>query len=186
MFGRGVMNSSSDLSALGRISRTKRNTAAAIFLFALLSIFSFGCNRTAANPTNTAVSAIPDGLPQNSYADVVSRVAPAVVTIRADKRVRYSQQFPFADDPFFRDLFGNRGQQQQPRESLERALGSGVIVSADGYIITNHHVIDGAEQIKVDLSDGRTLDAKLVGSDPPSDLALLKVSQTGLPSLTPG
>jgi S1-C subfamily serine protease len=117
---------------------------------------------------------------------VVSRVAPAVVTIRADKRVRNPQQFPFADDPFFRDLFGNRGQQQQPREQLERALGSGVIVSADGYIITNHHVIDGAEQIKVDLSDGRTLDAKLVGSDPPSDLALLKVSQTGLPSLTPG
>src|SRR4029450_5508259 len=129
---------------------------------------------------------VPDGQPQNSYADVVSRVAPAVVTIRADKRVRNPQQFPFADDPFFRDLFGNRGQQQPPREQLERALGSGVIVSADGYIITNHHVIDGAEQIKVDLSDGRTLDAKLVGSDPPSDLALLKVSQTGLPSLTPG
>jgi len=109
-----------------------------------------------------------------------------VVTIRADKRVRNSQQFPFADDPFFRDLFGNRGQQQQPRESLERALGSGVIVSGDGYIITNHHVVDGAEQIKIELSDGRTIDAKLVGSDPPSDLALLKVTQTGLPSLLPG
>ena len=75
---------------------------------------------------------------------------------------------------------------QQPRESLERALGSGVIVSADGYIITNHHVVDGAEDIKVDLTDGRTLDAKLVGSDQPSDLAVLKVTQTSLPFLTPG
>src|SRR5689334_21295694 len=74
---------------------------------------------------------------QNSYADVVTRVAPAVITVRADKRVRSPQQFPFFDDPFFRDFFGDRaprGQQQpqQPRESLERALGSGVIVSADG------------------------------------------------------
>ena len=154
-------------------------------LIACISLFLISCNRSGATPI-APVSPIPDGQPQNSYADVVSRVAPAVVTIRADKRVRNSQQFPFADDPFFRDLFRNRGQGQQPRESLERALGSGVIVSPDGYIITNHHVVDGAEQIKVDLSDGRTLDANLVGSDPPSDLALLKVSQAGLPSLTPG
>jgi Do/DeqQ family serine protease len=156
-----------------------------ILAVGLVSISSIACNRSGATPI-APVSRIPDGQPQNSYADVVSRVAPAVVTIHADKRVRNAQQFPFADDPFFRDLFGNRGQQQPPREQLERALGSGVIVSGDGYIITNHHVVDGAEQIKIDLSDGRTLDAKLVGSDPPSDLALLKVSQSGLPSLTPG
>jgi serine protease Do len=174
-------------------SRTKSLTdrrhqgliALALVLLACFSISSVACKGTGATPA-APIAHVPDGQPQNSYADVVSRVAPAVVTIRADKRVRNPQQFPFADDPFFRDLFGQRGQQQQPREQLERALGSGVIVSADGYIITNHHVIDGAEQIKVDLSDGRTLDAKLVGSDPPSDLALLKVSQTGLPSLTPG
>ena len=117
---------------------------------------------------------VPDTLPQNSYADLVGKVAPAVITIRADKRVRNPQQFPFLNDPFFRGLFGDRNQ-QQPEESLQRALGSGVIVSTDGYILTNHHVIDGAQDIKVDLNDGRTFVAKLVGTDPPSDLALLKV-----------
>lgn len=137
------------------------------------------------NTTSTAPAA------QTSYADVVSRVAPAVITIRSDRRVRAPQQFPFFDDPFFRDFFGDRGQrspqqQQQPRESLERALGSGVIVSQDGYILTNYHVVDGAEEIKVDLNDGRTLDAKVVGTDQPSDLALLKVNASNLPVLPLG
>ncbi|MGQ0763626.1 MAG: DegQ family serine endoprotease [Acidobacteriota bacterium] len=163
-------------------------TKFAVTVFALcFSVSSVACNRSSGAP---AVNSAPvaDAPPQNSYADVVARVGPAVVTIRADKRVRRSQQFPFLDDPTLRDWFGDRrrDQQQQPRESLERALGSGVIVSADGYIITNHHVVDGAEDIKVDLTDGRTLDAKLVGSDQPSDLAVLKVTQTSLPFLTPG
>lgn len=152
-----------------------------------LSVSSVACKGSQGAP---AVNSAPvaDAPPQNSYADVVARVAPAVVTIHANKRVRRSQQFPFLDDPSLRDWFGDRrrDQQQQPRESLERALGSGVIVSADGYIITNHHVVDGAEDIKVDLTDGRTLDAKLVGSDQPSDLAVLKVTLTSLPFLTPG
>ena len=151
------------------------------------SVSSVACKGSQGAP---AVNSAPvaDAPPQNSYADVVARVAPAVVTIHANKRVRRSQQFPFLDDPSLRDWFGDRrrDQQQQPRESLERALGSGVIVSADGYIITNHHVVDGAEDIKVDLTDGRTLDAKLVGSDQPSDLAVLKVTLTSLPFLTPG
>ena len=153
------------------------------------SVTSVACKGSQGAP---AVNSAPvaDALPQNSYADVVSRVAPAVVTIHANKRVRRSQQFPFTDDPSLREWFGERRrdqqQPQQPRESLERALGSGVIVSADGYIITNHHVVDGAEDIKVDLTDGRTLDAKLVGSDQPSDLAVLKVTLTNLPFLTPG
>ncbi|HKO34891.1 MAG TPA: Do family serine endopeptidase [Pyrinomonadaceae bacterium] len=152
-----------------------------------LSVSSVACKGSQGAP---AVNSTPvaDAPPQNSYADAVARVAPAVVTIHANKRVRRSQQFPFLDDPSLRDWFNDRrrDQPQQPRESLERALGSGVIVSADGYIITNHHVVDGAEDIKVDLTDGRTLDAKLVGSDQPSDIAVLKVTQTSLPFLTPG
>ncbi len=152
-----------------------------------LSVSSGACKGSQGAP---AVNSAPvaDAPPQNSYADVVARVAPAVVTIHANKRVRRSQQFPFLDDPSLRDWFNDRrrDQPQQPRESLERALGSGVIVSTDGYIITNHHVVDGAEDIKVDLTDGRTLDAKLVGSDQPSDLAVLKVTLTSLPFLSPG
>src|ERR1043165_6863826 len=127
------------------------------------------------------------GAAQNSYADVVSRVAPAVVTIHSQMRVRAPQQFPFADDPFFQQFFGDRGAApQMPREQRATALGSGVIVSADGYILTNHHVIDGAEQIKVDLNDNRTLDAKVIGTDPPSDLAVLKVEASNLPVLQLG
>ena len=125
---------------------------------------------------------------QNSYAEVVSRVAPAVVTIRSERRVRAAEQFPFVDDPFFRDFFGDRFRNAQPRsqERLQRGLGSGVIVSADGYIVTNHHVIDGAEEIKVELNDNRSFAAKVIGSDPPSDLAVLKIETKGLPVLPLG
>jgi len=90
------------------------------------------------------------------------------------------------DDPMFRQFFGERGLVPQQPEQHVQALGSGVIVTADGYILTNHHVIDGAEQIKVDLNDNRTLDAKVVGQDPPSDLAVLKVDAGGLPVLALG
>src|SRR2546421_3963648 len=154
----------------------------ALSLLVLISIAA--CRAKASNPALN-FAPVPDAAPQNSYADIVSKAAPAVITIRADKRVRTPQQFPFSEDPFFRGLFGNRGP-QQPQEQLQQALGSGVIVSADGYILTNHHVIDGAEQIKIDMNDGRTLDAKLIGSDPPSDLAVLKISSSGLTYLTPG
>jgi Do/DeqQ family serine protease len=126
---------------------------------------------------------------QTSYADVVGRVTPAVVTIRAEKVARTPQQFPFADDPFFREFFGQgrgRQPQQEPQERLQRGAGSGVIVSADGYILTNHHVIDGAEKIRVELNDNRTLDAKVVGSDQPSDLAVLKIEVGSLPYLQLG
>lgn len=121
-----------------------------------------------------------------SYADVVSRAAPAVVTIRADRRIRPPEQFPFVDDPLFRWFFGNRfpGDRNPSQPQVEHALGSGVIARSDGYILTNHHVIDGAEDIKVDLNDHRTLVARVIGSDAPSDLAVLKVSAEDLPALS--
>src|SRR3954452_17519242 len=146
----------------------------AVVALAALSLVS--CNRRQAyvEPRQT-----PTG-PLISYADMVDRVAPAVVTIRSSRRVRAPQQFPFMDDPFFRQFFGGGGQ-RQPQTQVQRALGSGVIVQADGHILTNHHVIDGAEDIHVDLSSHQSFSAKLVGSDAPSDLAVLKINSSGLP-----
>jgi len=125
---------------------------------------------------------------RETYADVVDRAAPAVVTIRSARRVRASQQFPFSDDPFFRQFFDNRNRDRakEDRPLLQRALGSGVIVTADGYILTNHHVVDGAERISVELTDRRSFEAKVIGSDAPSDLALLKIEASGLPVLPLG
>lgn len=127
-----------------------------------------------------------------SYSSVVKRAAPAVVTIQSGRRVRAPQQFPFADDPRFREFFGDNfsqnqsPRQQQPPAPMQRGIGSGVIVSSDCYILTNHHVIDGAEEIKVGLTDRRTFDARVVGSDPPSDLAVLKIEMNDLPVLALG
>jgi Do/DeqQ family serine protease len=123
---------------------------------------------------------------KDSYADVVAEVAPAVVTVRADRRVRAAAQFPFAEDPFFRQFFGDRFRNMTPEPQEQNALGSGVIVSPDGYVLTNHHVVDGAEHIKVELTDRRSFDAKLVGSDIPSDLAVLKIDATSLRALPLG
>jgi serine protease Do len=152
-----------------------------------------GCRRGAEQPKFTLPQSAANGggaavVEHNSYADVVARVAPAVVTIRAERLVRAPRQHPFFDDPMFRDFFGGRvpQQQQQPAETRQRALGSGVVISPDGYIVTNHHVVDGAEQITVEFVDRRTFPAKLVGTDQPSDLAVLKVEAKDLPVLTLG
>ena len=127
---------------------------------------------------------------RDSYADIVKVVSPAVVTIRTEGKVKASPTDFQGDDllrRFFGDQFGDGGgRQARPRTFKQRALGSGVIVSRDGYILTNYHVVDGADQIHVDLKDGRTLDAKLVGTDKPSDLALIKIGATDLKALSLG
>ena len=127
----------------------------------------------------------PVGPSTNSFADVVDRVAPAVVTIHSARRVRAPRQHPFFDDPRFREFFG-LPRTPETQQRAVRGLGSGVIVSADGYILTNHHVIDGADDITVEMTDERSFSAKVVGSDPPSDLAVLKIDQSNLPVLSMG
>ena len=133
-------------------------------------------------PGNNTGAAV---LPTTSFADVVARVAPAVVTIHSARRARAARQHPFFDDPRFREFFGLPRAPQQDAPAV-RGLGSGVIVSNEGYVLTNHHVIDGAEEITVELTDHRTYSARLVGSDPPSDLAVLKIDESNLPVLAMG
>jgi serine protease Do len=118
---------------------------------------------------------------RTSYAEVVKRVSAAVVTIRVESRARAPRQFPFMDDPFFRRFFGEP--LTPARDRLVKGSGSGVVVTGDGYILTNHHIVDGAQQIEVDLQGTRTVTANLVGSDPPSDVAVLKIADGGMPAL---
>ena len=119
------------------------------------------------------------------FADAVARVTPAVVTIRTERTAspQMTQAPQFPEGFPFGDLFGQR---QAPRgrqmpAPMQRGLGSGVIVTADGYILTNHHVIDDAAKIQVELSDRRVMEAKLIGSDQPSDLAVIKIDGSNLP-----
>jgi serine protease Do len=93
---------------------------------------------------------------------------------------------PFGNDPMFRQFFGDQFGQAQPRPEREQSLGSGVILTPDGTILTNNHVIDGASDIKVQLSDKREFQAKLVGTDPKTDVAVLKINANGLPTLPLG
>jgi S1-C subfamily serine protease len=151
---------------------------------AAIVLLSLGACRNGDREDITLPTPLPEGGTVVSYAEVINRVAAAVVTIRSERRVRAPRQHPFFDDPFFREFFGQIP--SVPREQIQRGQGSGVILTADGYIVTNHHVVDGAEEIKVELTNNRLYDAKIVGADPRSDLAVLKINANDLPPLTLG
>lgn len=110
-----------------------------------------------------------------SYSAAVERAAPAVVNIFTQRIVR-QQQHPLLSNPLLRRFFNN-----QPSERIQSSLGSGVIMNPEGYILTNHHVIAGATEIRVSMHDGREIDASLIGSDAEVDLAVLKINLTNLP-----
>ncbi|MDH7453949.1 Do family serine endopeptidase [Luteimonas composti] len=122
------------------------------------------------------VSALPvavDGQPMPSLAPMLKRVTPSVVSVHAAQRRQVS---PFGADPFFRRMFPELTQEQ-----IARSLGSGVVVDArNGYVLTNHHVIENADEVSVTLSDGRTLKAEFIGSDPDTDVALMRIPAEGL------
>lgn len=129
--------------------------------------------------TMAALPAAVDGQPLPSLAPVLEEVTPSVVNVYTRTRVRVRS--PLMDDPFFRRFFNIP---DVPRERVSQSLGSGVIVDAvNGYVLTNNHVIQGADDIAVTLQDGRSLDATLVGADPETDLAVIQVPADGLTAL---
>lgn len=115
-----------------------------------------------------------------SYADAVDQAAPAVVNIYTRTKVP-ERKHPLSDDPIFRKFFDS---DMPERERVQSSLGSGVILSGEGYILTNNHVIAGADSVVVALKDGRDAVARVVGNDPETDLAVLKVDLDNLPSIT--
>lgn len=130
----------------------------------------------ASTPTVAALPAIVGGQPLPSLAPMLAKVTPAVVSVHTKQRVRVS---PFGNDPMFRRMFPELTQ-----ERINESLGSGVIVDAkQGFVLTNHHVIEGADEVSVTLADGRTLTADFVGSDPDTDVALMRIPAQNLTAL---
>ncbi|MDR6993256.1 Do family serine endopeptidase [Luteimonas sp. 3794] len=127
-------------------------------------------------PTMAALPTAVDGAPLPSLAPMLKTVTPSVVSVHTKQRVRVS---PFGNDPFFRRMFPELSQ-----ERINESLGSGVIVDAQqGYVLTNHHVIEGADDVSVTLSDGRTVEAEFIGSDMDTDIALMRIKADNLTAI---
>ena len=179
----------SDFIRIGPATRRGVKGRRAAFGTALLLAGSlFGWTASGFGSEDTTGASIPAPVVERlensapaSYAPIVDRVAPAVVTIRSERMVRMTSQ-SLPDHPFFRDFFDRLP--QAPRR--EGGMGSGVIVRQDGYILTNQHVVDGAEEVTVELTDGRSFEAKVVGTDKPSDLAVLRIDAPNLKTLALG
>jgi serine protease Do len=137
------------------------------------------------------IASADEGYSQTGFAPVVKKVLPAVVNISSSKVSKVPTEFfgQLPDDPMFRQFFGDDSNRRfrTPRQAPERreqGLGSGVVMTQDGYILTNNHVVDGASTVTVTLADKREFKAKVVGTDPKSDIAVLKIDATSLPSIT--
>ena len=142
--------------------------------------------KTPAAVTLTQSVPQPGDAPKAGFADAAKKAMPAVVNIFTAKEVK-SQRHPFLDDPLFRHFFGrdfdSKGESSTRRSS---SLGSGVIVGPEGIVLTNYHVIESADEIEVLLADGRRASAKIVGGDPDTDLAVIKIDLPNLPSIVFG
>jgi Do/DeqQ family serine protease len=150
-----------------------------LLIAAALGAAAVGVTALAGAPSGTTAHAAPP-LTDGSIADVTEKVLPSVVNISTTTLVTRATT-PFESDPFFEEYFGRRRPQ---RERYGQSLGSGVIVSTRGYILTNSHVVANAKDIKVSMSDGRDFAARVVGADPKSDLAVLKLKDS-VPNLRP-
>ena len=145
--------------------------------------------KTSRGVTGVALPLLPQvGEGSQALVEVAKLVTPAVVNISTSRVLRGQEGFPltpFFEDPFFRRFFGDEffRQFEVPRERREQSLGSGVIIDSNGYIVTNNHVISKADEIKVLLNDRREFKGKIVGTDPKTDLAVIKINAAGLPSI---
>ena len=160
---------------------------------ALALYFVYGALRPASRVQQLGSAAKPvpvvetasSSLAPGSYRDAAARAMPAVVnilTLQVPKRGAH----PLARDPFFKRFFGERDPDGEDDEDLKNSLGSGVIVSHEGYVLTNNHVVEGADEIEVVLTDGRKAPAKVVGLDPETDLAVIKINLDKLPVIVLG
>jgi len=163
---------------------TRAGTGAAAIALVAVTGYSVGQTQAvrataAAAPSSTSAPVAAPAV-TTSYAGVVDAAAPAVVTVRVAKRASMvPTQLP--EDPLLREFFGRRFQPPQRRRTPRMSgLGSGVIATADGYVLTNNHVVDGADTVRVELTDRRSFEAKVVGTDPATDLAVLKIDATNL------
>jgi len=136
----------------------------------------------AAIPAAATLPVAVNGQALPSLAPMIKQVSPAVVSVYSRQTIRTESPLgPFADDPFFRRLFGIP---DMPRERVERALGSGVIIDAQqGLVLTNHHVVENADGVSVTLADGRTLEAEFIGSDPDTDVAVIRIPAKNLTAI---
>src|ERR1035438_7230200 len=173
-----------DMNMILGFSLTRRLAArGSLILFIALQMAGPAGGAPAVAKTNSAPKLTIQETPINrdlkaatSVAPVVKKVAPSVVNIYSTVTIK-ERPNPLLNDPFLRRFFGDdSGAQSQPRSHREQGLGSGVIVSADGYILTANHVVEGADKVKVALASGeKEFDAKVVGTDPATDTAVLKV-----------
>jgi serine protease DegQ len=143
---------------------------------------SLGSRVRSASSTVQMQEAAPGAPTPNSYRDAARQAMPSVVNIFTTTEAR-PQKNPFMDDPFFKKFFGDQFEDQQ-QDDKQSSLGSGVIVSPQGYILTNNHVVEAADEIEVALADGRKATAKVVGTDPETDLAVIKIDLPNLPAIT--
>jgi serine protease Do len=188
---------------MSQISPTMKSRPAALALGLVLGVAGLGfahtiqksaastktdaAEKTAANPPATLKLAdVNEGASKTTFAPIVRAVLPSVVNISSSKMVKAQGMGQMQMDPMFRQFFGDDSDGRAPKDRREKALGSGVIVSPEGYVLTNNHVVDGATDVKVTLSDKREFQARIVGTDPKTDVAVLKIDANNLAPLTIG
>ncbi len=139
--------------------------------------------------TSMSLAQGPLDSPLRSYADVAAKTMPSVVNISTDKVIENNNANPFFDDPMFRRFFNMPNDDTHGRggdKQVQHSLGSGVVISTDGYILTNNHVVENADKIVVNFNGEREYEAEVIGTDPPTDVALIKIDAENLPAISIG